>query len=157
AARRHCHSVNRSAGMLGQLHNAQARDARNLWYVRSHGDIVAFGQRLEHLGEGGGAALAMELPIVGTGPANDANVQPCRGARIDLAIAVTRYQYLGPVPRIVALDEWRHEMLAMPHSDDHRHLDLFIDIFGLECDSARPPDKPEVRRGYRADGFLERG
>src|SRR5262249_48633603 len=137
--------------------HAQACDACDLWDVRGHGYIVAFVQRVEHLSEGCGAALAVKFAIMGAGPTNSADVQPFGGTGIDLSVAVTGYQDFGPMARIIALHEWRNEMLAMPHRDDRGHLDRIVDVCGLDSGPARSPDKSQIRGRHYAEGFLERG
>ena len=52
---------------------------------------------------------------------------------------LARWLFLG-------LDERRHEMLAVPEREDHRHvrLDLLIDVGGLEAEAVGQPDQPQI-------------
>src|SRR5262249_38290657 len=133
--------VDRPPGVLCEFHHAKACDTCDLWDVGGHGHIVALVQRGEHLGKGCGAALAVKLAVRRAGPPNSADVQAFGGPGVDLAVAVTGYQNLRPMARVVALHERRHEMLAMPHRDDRGHLDRFVDITGHVSGPARLPNK----------------
>ena len=120
-AGRHRHRVDRPAGMLRQLDDAEAGDARHLRHVGGERDIVAVLERREHFGEGGGAALAVEFAVMRARAADRLDAQLLGGARIDLAVAMARDQHLGAMARIVLfLDERHQEMLAVPHRDDRR-------------------------------------
>ena len=68
--------------MLRQLDDAEAGDARDLRHVGGERDVVALFQRLEHFGEGGGAAFAVEFAVMRTGAADGADTQPLGGARV---------------------------------------------------------------------------
>ena len=144
--------------MLRQLDHAQAGHPRHLGHVGGERDVVALLQRVQHLVEGGGAALALEFAVMRAGAADGLDAEPVGGARIDLAVAVARDQRLDAVLGVVALDERRQEMLAVPHGDDHRHFRDVVDVGRLEGDAAvRVPDQTEIPGPDRADGFLEGG
>jgi hypothetical protein len=94
---------------------------------------------------------------MGAGPSDGADVQPFGGTGVDLSVAVTGYQDLGPMARVIALHEWRHEMLAMPHCEDGGQLDRVVDVRRLDSGPARSPNKSQIRGRHYAEGFLECG
>ena len=58
----------------------------------------------------------MEFAVVRAGAADGADAEPFGGERVDLAVAVARDQHLGADASVLALDERRQEMLAVPHA-----------------------------------------
>ncbi len=147
--------VDRPSGMLRQLDDAEAGDARHLGHVGGERDVVAFLERRKHFGEGNRTTLAVEFAVVGAGAADGADAEPLGGARIEFTVAVPRNQHLGAVPFIVALDERRHQMLAMPHGDDRRHLHRVVDRRRLDHLACAHPHQTEIRSGDGAGGALE--
>ena len=75
--------------MLGELHHAKTGDTRNFRDIGGHCDIVTILECFEHLIERGRAAFSVEFAVVRAGAADRADAELLRGARIDLAVAVT--------------------------------------------------------------------
>ena len=151
------HRIDRPAGMLRQLHHAHAGDARHFRHVGGERDVPPLRERFQHFGEGHRAALAVEFAVMRAGAADGADAKPHRRARVDLAVAVARDQHLGAMPAFRTLDERRHEMLAVPHGDDRRHLHRVVDVRRLKRDAAGVPDQLQIARRQGSDGFLKGG
>ena len=143
--------------MLRQLDDAEAGDARDLRHVGGERDIIALRERVEHFGEGGGAAFAVKFAVMRAGAADGADAQLLGGDGVDLAVAVARDQHLGAEFFLVALDERRQEMLAVPHRDDRRRLHRVVDRRRLEGLAAGVPDQPQIPRPRRSNGVLKCG
>src|SRR5436305_11120992 len=76
--------------------------------------------------------------------------------RVEFAVAMPRYQYLGAVV-ILGLDEGGQKMLAMPEREDQRLVRLgpFVDVGRIEAEFVGAPDQPQISRDQRADRQLE--
>src|SRR6478672_8737408 len=58
--------------------------------------------------------------------------------------------------RIVAfLDEWRHEMLTVPHRDNRRHFDFVVNIRRLDRHAAGAPHESKIPGGHDPDGLVK--
>ena len=71
--------IDRPAGMLRELDDAEPGDARDLGHVGGQRDIVALAQRVEHFGEGADAALAMKFAVVRARAADGADAEMLGG------------------------------------------------------------------------------
>jgi hypothetical protein len=69
-----------------------------------------------------------------------------------VSVAVPRNQNLRLV--LVALEERRQEMLAVPYGDDGGKVEAVVEIRRLKHDARRVPDQPKIFRRDDADRFL---
>src|SRR5262249_57472023 len=101
-------------------------------------------------------AVAEEGPSMMPGAGNAAECEPLHSKRIDLAVAMTRYQDLGAMLRTP--DERREKMLAVPHGKDDRRIliDPFVGAFRLDREPGRFPNETKVFRCQDPRLLLER-
>src|SRR5258708_6737989 len=96
--------------------------------------------------EGAEAALHVKTAAMTSRPSHRANTKPLSRISVDLAIAVARNQDLAPMP---AAEKRHHEMLAVPHGDDHRLVRLYglVKIGGLDREATGRPHQPKIFGG----------
>ncbi len=82
--------------MLRQLDDAEAGDARDLRDVGGQRDVVALLERVEHLGEGHRAALAVKLAVVRAGAADGADAEPLAARAL---ISPSRWREISTLAR----------------------------------------------------------
>ena len=116
----------------------------DLGNVRGERNRVALLERLDHLKEGGDAALAVEAPAGIARAADDFHAQPLGGQRGHLAVAMMRDQRLALVGR--ASDERRKKVLAMPHHQDDGQVGFRerVELLGGDDGTVGPEDEAEV-------------
>jgi len=85
------------------------------------------------------------------GSAHGLDAEPPGCDRIDLAVAVLGDQHLGAV--VGTADERRHEVLAVPHGEDHRQLrfQALVDTVGLDREAAGLPHQTQIPGAQDAD------
>ena len=139
----------RAPGELRELDDAWTGLTRHFGNVGGERHRPAVLQRGQHGLEGADPALAVEPAVVIARAADGSDAEPLRHGGIDLAIAVARDQDLDAV---MSPHERHHEMLAVPHGDDHRklRLDALVEIFGLDDEAAGLPHQPKIVRGEDA-------
>src|SRR5262249_24013841 len=58
--------------------------------------------------------------------------------------------------RIIAfLDEWRHEMLSVPHRDNRRHFDFVVNVWRLDFHAAGAPHESKIPGGHDSDALVK--
>src|SRR5262249_47583921 len=152
-AGRNRNRIDRPPGELRQFNDAETSNARDLRNIGRQGHIVSLGKSVEHGLESPDTALDVKTAPMVSRAAHRANTEPLGSMGIDLAIGVARNQDLDPMS---AAEKRHHEMLAVPHGNDHRLFGLYglIDIGGLDGETAREPYEPKILRGQRADKLL---
>jgi hypothetical protein len=98
----------------------------------------------------------MKRATVIAGAANRTDAKPLGGDGVEFAVAMPRYQHLGPMA-FLGFDERRHEMLAMPKRKYGGLLrfDALIYVSRLDGKFVRAPDQPEVLGGEKPNRALE--
>ena len=156
-ARGHCNGIDRPPRMLSEFHDSKPGDARDFWNIGCHRYIVAILQRLEHLRKCGRPTFVVKAAIVRAGAADGSDIKPLCGPCVDLPIPVARDQHFCSVSRIVTLlDEWRHEMLAVPHRENRRNFDFVVNVRGLDRHAGGAPHESKIP-GRHDPGSLVKG
>ncbi len=133
------------AGELRQRDDAEAGDAGDLGNVGGHGERAS---ALEHVHRRPerlrSAALADLVLPLRAGTAHRGEAQRLHGGGVDLAVPVAGDHHGDLV--LGALEERRHQMLAVPHRDDDglQAVDPLLRVSGLDDEAVRAANERQV-------------
>ena len=110
-------------------------------------------KRVDHFAKSADAALVV---VTAARTADRLDPEPLRRNGIDLAVAMAGDEHLGAMS--LPFDEWRHEVLPVPHREDRRKVgfDRFVDVGGLELEPRGLPHQPQVIGGESPEHHLGR-
>ena len=142
--------------MLSEFHDSKPGDARDFWNIGGHRYIVPILESLKHLRKRGRPTFVMKATVVRAGTPDGTDIKPFGGTSIDLPVAMTRDQHFGAMARIVRFfDEWRHEMLTVPHRDNRRHFDFVVNVRRLDRHAAGTPRESKIPGRSYSDGLVK--
>jgi hypothetical protein len=113
---------------------------------------MSFAEGIEHGLERRDAGFVHEAAAVIAGAADSADAEPRRCNRIDLTVAMARYEHIDPMLHFSC--DRREQVLAVPERQDDRHVGFaaLVHILRLEYEARRCSDQSEIFGRGNPDG-----